>query len=67
VSQAFPATGPRGRGGPSRAEGRCREEGEEGREKGSSSRADVGSGRLGEAPLEAGEGRAPEGAIAGDA
>jgi hypothetical protein len=43
------------------------EEGEEGREKGSSSRADAGSGRLGEAPSEAGEGRAPEGAVAGDA
>jgi hypothetical protein len=35
VSQAFSATGPGGRGGPSRAEGRCgeEEEGEEGREK----------------------------------
>jgi hypothetical protein len=68
VSQAFPATGPGGRGGPSRAEGRCgEEEGEEGRGKGSGSRADAGSGRLGEAPSEAGEGRAPEGAVAGDA
>jgi hypothetical protein len=68
VLQAFPATGPGGRSGPSRTEGRCgEEEGEEGREKGSGSRADAGSGRLGEAPLEAGEGRAPEGAVAGDA
>jgi hypothetical protein len=42
VSQAFPATGPGGRGGPSRAEGGYgEEEGEEGREKGSSPRADA--------------------------
>jgi hypothetical protein len=48
VLQAFPATGPGGRGGPSRAEGRCgEEEGEEGREKGSGPRADAGSGHLG--------------------
>jgi hypothetical protein len=68
VSQAFPATGPGGRGGPSRVKGRCgEEEGEEGCEKGSGSRADAGSGRLGEAPSEAGEERAPEGAVAGDA
>jgi hypothetical protein len=42
VLQAFPATGPGGRGGLSRAEGRRREEGEEGREEGSGSRADAG-------------------------
>jgi hypothetical protein len=37
VLQAFPATGPGGHAGPSRAEGHCgKEEGEEGREKGSS-------------------------------
>jgi hypothetical protein len=68
VSQAFPATGPGGRGGPSCAEG-CRreEEGEKGREEGSGPRADAGSGRLGKAPSSAGEGRAPEVAIAGDA
>jgi hypothetical protein len=60
VSQAFPATGTGGRGGPSRAEGRHRkEEGEEGREE--------GSGRLGEALSSAGEGWAPEGGFAGDA
>jgi hypothetical protein len=47
VSQAFSATGPGGRGGSSRAEGRCgEEEGEEGREKGSGSRADAGSDAL---------------------
>jgi hypothetical protein len=60
VSQAFPATGPGGRGGPSCAEG-CRgeEEGEKGREEGSGPRADAGSGRLGKAPSSAGEGWAP--------
>jgi hypothetical protein len=68
VLQAFPATGPGGRGGLSRAEGRCgEEEVEEGHEKGLGPRANAGSGRLGEAPSEAGEGRAPEGAVAGDA
>jgi hypothetical protein len=68
VSQAFSATDPGGRGGPSRVEGRCvEEEGEEGREKGSGPRADAGSGRLGEASSEAREGQAPEGAVAGDA
>jgi hypothetical protein len=42
VSQAFPATGPGGRGGPSRAEGRRgEEEGEEGHEEGSGLRADA--------------------------
>jgi hypothetical protein len=68
VSQAFPATGLGGHGGPSRVEG-CygEEEGEEGREEGSGPRADAGSGRLGEASSAAGEGRAPEGAVAGDA
>jgi hypothetical protein len=64
VSQAVPATGPGGRGGPSRAEGCCgEEEGEEGRRKGSGPRANAGSRRLGEASLEAGEGWAPEGAV----
>jgi hypothetical protein len=68
VLQALPATGPGGRSGPSRVEGHCgEEEGEEGRGKGSGSRADAGSGRLGEAPSEVVEGRAPEGAVAGDA
>ena len=53
MSQAFPAIGPGGRGGPSHTEGHYgEEEGEEGREKGSGSRADAGSGRLGEAPSE---------------
>jgi hypothetical protein len=68
VSQAFPATGPGGRGGPSCAEG-CRgeEEGEEGREEGSGPRADAGPRRLGMAPLSVGEGWTPEGAIAGNA
>jgi hypothetical protein len=68
VSQAFPATGPGGRGGPSCAEGRRgEEEGEEGREEGSGPRADAGSGCLGKASSSAGEGWAPEGAVAGDA
>jgi hypothetical protein len=68
ASQAFPATGPGGRGGPSCAEG-CRgeEEEEKGREEGSSLRVDAGSGRLGKAPSSVGEGWAPEGAVAGDA
>jgi hypothetical protein len=67
-SQAFPATGPGGRGGPNCAEG-CRgeEEREEGRKEGSGPRADAGSGRLGKAPSSVGEGWAPEGAVAGDA
>jgi hypothetical protein len=43
VFQALPATGPGGRGGLSRAEGRRgEEEGEEGRGEGLGSRADVG-------------------------
>jgi hypothetical protein len=67
-SQAFPATGPGGRGGLSCAEGRRgEEEGEEGREEGSGLRADAGSGRLGKAPSSAEEGWAPEGTVAGDA
>jgi hypothetical protein len=67
VSQTFAATGLGGRGGPSRAEGCCgEEEGEEGRGKGSGPRADAGSGCLGEASSAAGEGRAPEGAVAGN-
>jgi hypothetical protein len=47
ASQAFPATGSGGHGGPSCAEG-CRgeEEGEKGREEGSGPRADAGSGAL---------------------
>jgi hypothetical protein len=44
-----------------------KKKGEEGRRKGLGPRADAGSGSLGEAPSEAGEGRAPEGAVAGDA
>ena len=53
MSQAFPATSPGGRGGPSCAEG-CRgeEEGEKGREEGSGPRADAGSGCIGEASPE---------------
>jgi hypothetical protein len=68
VAQAFLATGPGGCGGLSHAEG-CRreEEGEKGREEGSGPRVDVGSGRLGKAPSSAGEGWAPEGAVAGNA
>jgi hypothetical protein len=62
--QALPATGPGGHGGLSRVEGH---RGEEGRGKGPGPRADAGSGSLGEALSEAGEGRAPEGAVAGDA
>jgi hypothetical protein len=50
------------------AEGRRgEEEGEEGREEGSGPQADAGSGRLGKASSSAGEGWAPEGAVAGDA
>jgi hypothetical protein len=51
VSQAFPATGPGGRGGPSSAAG-CRggEEEENEREEGSGPRADAGPRRLGKAP-----------------
>jgi hypothetical protein len=60
-SQAFPATGPGGRGGPSCAEGR------RGEEEGSGPRADAGTRRIGKAPSSTGEGRTPEGAIAGDA
>jgi hypothetical protein len=68
VSQAFPATGPGGRGGLSCTEG-CREEeeGEKGREEGSGPRADAGPRRLGKAPSSAGDGWTPEGAIAGNA
>jgi hypothetical protein len=57
VAQAFPATGPGGRGGPSCAAG-CRgeEEGEKGRGEGSGPRADAGPRRLGKAPSPAGEG-----------
>jgi hypothetical protein len=68
VSQAFPATGPGGRGGLSGAAG-CRGGGEEekGREEGSGPRAGAGSRRLGKAPSSAGEGWTPEGAVAGNA
>jgi hypothetical protein len=68
VSQAFPATGPGGRGGPSSAAG-CRggEEEEKGRKEGSSPRADVGLRRLRKAPSSAGEGWTPEGAVTGKA
>jgi hypothetical protein len=44
-----------------------KKKGEEGCGKGPGSRADAGSGSLGEASSETGEGRAPEGAITGDA
>ena len=68
MAQALPATGPGGRGGPSSAVGRRGgEEEEEGHEEGPGPRAEAGSGRLGEAPSPAGEGRAPKGAIARDA
>jgi hypothetical protein len=68
VSQAFPATGLGGRGGPSCVEG-CRreEEGKKGREEGSGPRADAGPRHLGKAPSSAGEGWTPEGAVAGNA
>jgi hypothetical protein len=68
VAQAFPATGPGGRGGPSSAAG-CRggEEEEEGRGESLGPRAGTGPRRLGEAPSSVGEGGAPEGAVAGDA
>src|SRR5688500_15520349 len=68
VAQTLPATGPRGRGGPCSAAGRRGgEEEKEGRGEGPGPRAEAGSGRLGEAPSPAGEGRTPEGAVAGDA
>jgi hypothetical protein len=67
VAQALPATGPGGRGGPGSAAGRRGgEEEEEGRGEGPGPRAEAGSGRLGEAPSPAGEGRTPKGAVAGD-
>jgi hypothetical protein len=68
VAQAFPATSPAGRGGPSSAAG-CRggEEEEEGRGEGPGPRAEAGSRRLGKAPSPAVEGGAPEGAVAGNA
>jgi hypothetical protein len=68
VAQALPAAGPGGRGGPCSAAGRRGgEEGKEGCGEGPGPRAEAGSGRLGEAPSPAGEGRTPEGAIVGDA
>jgi hypothetical protein len=68
VAQAFPVMGPAGRGGPSSAVS-CRrgEEEKEGRGEGPGPRADAGSKRLGKAPSSAGEGGAPEGAVAGNA
>jgi hypothetical protein len=64
VAQAFPATSPGGRGGPSSAAG-CRggEEENEGRIEGPGPRADAGPRRLGKAPSSAGEGGTPEGAV----
>jgi hypothetical protein len=68
VAQAFPAPGPAGRGGLSSAAGRHGgEEEEEGRGEGPGPRAEAGSRRLGKAPSSAGEGGAPEGAVAGNA
>jgi hypothetical protein len=67
VAQAFPATGPGGRGGPSSAAGCRGGEEEEGRGESPGPRADAGLRRLGEAPSSAGEGGAPEGAVARDA
>jgi hypothetical protein len=68
VAQAFPATGPKGRGGSSCAAG-CRgeEEGEKGRVEGLGPRADAVPRRLGKAPSPAGEGWTLEGAVAGNA
>jgi hypothetical protein len=68
VAQAFPATGPAGCGGLSSTAGRRGgEEEEEGRGEGPGPRAEAGSRRLGEASSPAGEGGAPEGAVAGNA
>jgi len=68
VAQAFPASGPAGRGGPGSAAGRRGgEEEEEGRGEGPGLRAEAGSRCLGKAPSPAGEGGAPEGAVAGNA
>jgi hypothetical protein len=68
VAQAFPASGPAGRGGSGSAAGRRGgEEEEEGRGEGPGPRAKAGSRRLGKAPLPAGEGGTPEGAVAGNA
>jgi hypothetical protein len=68
VAQAFPATGPAGCGGLSSATG-CRggEEEKEGRGEGPGPRAEAGPRRFGKASSPAGEGGAPEGAIAGNA
>jgi hypothetical protein len=68
VAQAFPATGPAGCGGPSSAAGRREgEEEEEGHREGPGPRAEAGSRRFGKASSPAGEGGAPEGAVAGNA
>jgi hypothetical protein len=68
VAQAFPATGPAGCGGPSSAAGRRGgEEEEKGRGEGPGPRAEAGSRRLGKASSPAGEGGAPEGAVARNA
>jgi hypothetical protein len=68
VAQAFPATVPRGRGGPSSAAGSRRgEEEKERRGEGPGPRADAGPRRLGKAPSSAGEGGTPEVAVTGNA
>jgi hypothetical protein len=68
VAQVFPATGPARCGGPSSAAGRRGgEEEKEGRGEGPGPRAEAGLGRLGKASSPAGEGGAPEGAVAGNA
>jgi hypothetical protein len=68
VAQAFPATGPAGCGEPS-STASCRggEEEKEGRGEGLGPRAEAGSRRFGKASSPAGEGGAPEGAVAGNA
>jgi hypothetical protein len=67
VAQAFPATSLGGCGGPSSAAGCRGEEEKEGRGEGPGPRADAGLRRLRKAPSSAGEGGAPEGAVAGNA
>ena len=61
VSASAPAWGVARRAGRRRGE-----EEEEGRGEGPGPRAEAGSGRLGETPSPAGEGRTPKGAVAGD-
>jgi hypothetical protein len=67
VAQAFPATGPAGRGRPSSAAGHRGGEEEEGRGEGPGPRVEAGSRRFGKASSPTGEGGAPEGAVAGNA